>query len=117
MTNKYVDKSSFRHDYEVVKDATSRLAMYALAGGNKALPGETNEHAQRLAKRDIKSLAISLRRLVEVANIIPLAQNRLVTTGRVNREYRNERVTIQGAAKLWDLLGLLVHVVSLEFFD
>jgi hypothetical protein len=106
-----------RHDYERAIEATARLSAYALAGGHLSLSSDVVGHCQRLAKKDLKELAISLRRLLETTDLIPFASNLLVATGQMSGAYKCEHVAINGSTNLWELLGLLVHVRSMELFD
>jgi hypothetical protein len=106
-----------RHDYETAVNAVSRLSLYAVGGGNSALSYEMLSHCQRLAKKDLKELSISLRRLIESTKLIPFTANLGVATGKFFGGCRNERVVIEGSTNLWDLLGTLVHVRSLDLFD
>lgn len=106
-----------RHDYETALDAVSRLSLYALGGGNNTLSSETQSHSQRLAKKDLKELSISLRRLIESTKLIPFTDSLVVAAGKFVNDRYNERIIIEGSIKLWDLLGTIVHVRSLNLFD
>ena len=112
-----MNKAIIKHAYEASIDRIARLTTYVMAKSLHTADEEVSERCRRLAVDDLILLAISMRRVVEVTNLVALCQNKHVSTAMFGVENNHVEVYRVDNVSVWQALGVIIHSRTIEVWD
>lgn len=112
-----MDRVIVRQAYESAISRVARLSMYACGITARYVEYEVAERCRKLALDDLVAGALSMRRLMDATNLVPLCQHAWLPSAEIEADQFSERAVRADPISAWQVFGAVVHARRLELID